>query len=126
MFEIDRSLIVLRPKQPFLDWVQAVAYEEGLTLEEIREDPAAYLIPEFESDEEQTAILKWCYEFLFEALLESWYTDPDVWPKDRSLEMFLEWFDVEFQSLVFDLIDEPIQTIDYDSEDDGDPGSNGN
>ena len=126
MFEIDRSLIVVRPKQPFLDWVQAVDREEGLTLEQVREDPAAYLIPEFESDDEQDAILKWCYEVLFEAQLESWYTDPAVWPQSRNLEMFLDWFEVEFQSLVFDLVDEPIQDIDYDSENDGGPGSNGN
>jgi len=126
MFEINRALIVVRPKQPFLDWVQAVDYDEGLTLERVRKDPSAFLIPEFEFDDEQAAIIEWCYEDLFESQLESWYTDPAVWPQSRNLEMFLEWFDVEFQSLVFDLIDAPIQTIDYGSDDDAGPGSNGN
>ena len=31
MFEIDRSLMVVTPKQPFLDWAQSVDYEENLT-----------------------------------------------------------------------------------------------
>ncbi len=55
MFEIDRSLIVVKPKQPFLDWVQAVDYEEGLTLEHVRDDPSAYLIPQLWDNDEQPA-----------------------------------------------------------------------
>jgi hypothetical protein len=126
MFEIDRSLIVVRPKQPFLDWVQSVDYEEGLTLGDLRVDPSAYLIPQLWTNDEQPAILRWCYGVVFEAELDSWYTDPALWPQNRDLEMFLEWFDIEFHSGVFDLCDEPIRIIDYDSEDGGEPNSNGN
>jgi len=126
MFEIDRSLIVVKPKQPFLDWAQTVDYQEGLTLEQVREDATAYLIPEPWDKDEQAEILKWCYEFIFEAELESWYTDPDLWPQHRDLETFREWFDVEFHSLVFDLCDEPIQVIDYGPEEDDEPHPNGN
>jgi hypothetical protein len=31
--------------------------------------------------------------------------------------MFLEWFDVEFSSGVFDLLDDRIEALDYGSED---------
>jgi hypothetical protein len=126
MFDIDRSLIVVRPKQPFLDWVQSVDYEESLKLEHVRDDPSAYLIPELWYKEEQPAILTWCYEVVFEAELESWYTDPALWPPNRDLKVFLEWFDVEFHSGVFDLCDGPIRILDDASEDDGEPNSNGN
>lgn len=62
--------------------------------------------------------------------LRAWYTDEDLWPTLRDAEVFLEWFDLEFHSLVFDLDDEtPLQHRDYDSESDGppvlDPRSNG-
>jgi hypothetical protein len=79
MFEIDRSLMVVKPKQPFFDWVQSVDYEQDLTLEYVREDSSAYLIPQLWEDSEQPAILEWCYELVFEAELESWYTDPELY-----------------------------------------------
>ena len=126
MFKIDRSLIVVKPKQPFLDWVQSVDYAEGLTLKCIREDSSAYLSPQPLDNSELSAILEWCYEVLFEAELESWYTDLAVWPQERNMTMFLEWFDVEFHSLVFDLVDAPIQVIEYGPDDPNPTGSNGN
>ena len=125
MYDIDRSLIVVRPKQPFLDWVQSVDYAEGLTLEQVRDDASAYLIPELWNDDERPDILEWCYEDVFEAELGSWYTDPAVWPPNRDLKIFLEWFDIEFHSGVCDLVDDPIHNLEYLSEDDDNPGSNG-
>jgi hypothetical protein len=123
---INRSLIIVRPTQPFLDWVQSVDYDEQLTLEEVRHDPSAYLAPVIIYDNEQPALLEWCYEEVFEAELFSWYTDPALWPQNRDLKMFLEWFDVEFHSGVFDLCDEPIQIENYDTPDDDEPNSSGN
>jgi len=47
MSEINRSLVILRPKQPFLDWGMAVDDEDkNLTLEQLAEDSTDYLIPE--------------------------------------------------------------------------------
>ena len=121
-------MITIRPKQPFFDWVQRCDYDSTLTLEDVREDPAAYLIPEFEDDEEQAEVMKWIYDDIFEAQLESWYPDRAMWPSNRDLKMFLEWFDIEFHSLVFDLLDEPIEVVDYGPDDPDapiDPRSNG-
>ena len=126
MYEIDRSLLIVKPKKPFLDWFRAVDNDETLTLEDVREDPSAYLIRELESPEEESEILKECFEDIFEAQLSSWYIDRDVWPPQRDLKMFLEWFDIEFHSLVFDLLNEPIETLDYGLDNDVEPGSNGN
>jgi hypothetical protein len=56
MFEIDRSLMVVKPTQHFLDWAQSVDYDEGLTLEHVREDSSAYLIPQFWENSEQAVI----------------------------------------------------------------------
>jgi hypothetical protein len=119
MFEIDRSLMVVRPKQPFLDWVLSVDSDESITLESVREDPSAYLIPEICYDSDQQEILEWCYMTVFEGELNSWFTDPQTWPQKRDLKVFLDWFDIDFHSGVFDLCDAAIQVIDYELDGNG-------
>ena len=42
------------------------------------------------------------YRQLFEAELEGWYTDPELWPQERTYELFQAWFDVECHSVVVD------------------------
>jgi len=110
MSEINRSLIVLKPKQPFLDWARALDDEsKGLTLESMCDDSTVYLVPEIWQDSDRQAVLEWCYDILFDEQLEGWWTDDAAWPKERDLKMFLDWFEVEFHSLVIDVCDEPIR-----------------
>ena len=49
--------------------------------------------------------------------LDGWWTDEAAWLQPRDLKMFLNWFRVEFHSLVFDVCDEPIRIIDEDEDD---------
>ena len=112
MSEINRSLIVVKPKQPFLDWTRALDDEsKELTLESMCEDSTVYLVPEIWQDSDQRAVLEWGYDILFEDQLEAWWTDDAAWPKERDMKMFLEWFEVEFHSLVVDLCEEPICVV---------------
>jgi len=118
MSEINRSLILLKPKQPFLDWSQSLDKEGNkFTLQELTHDSIAYLIPEVWEDADQEEFLKSNCEILFEEQLAGWWTDEAAWPKQRNLKMFLEWFEVEFHSLVFDLCDEPIRVFEDDEPD---------
>jgi hypothetical protein len=118
MSEINRSLIVLKPKQPFLDWAHSLDEERNkFTLQELAHDSIAYLIPELWEDADQEAFLESSCEILFEDQLAGWWTDEAAWPKQRNLAMFLEWFEVEFHSLVFDLCDDPIRVIEDDEHD---------
>ena len=128
MAEVNRCLIIVKPKQPFLDWLRSVEPDDkDLQFEDINEDLTAYLVPEVETLDEQEEIIDWCAEFVFERELWSWYTDEDLWPVGRNAPMFREWFDIEFHSLVDDVVgDIPLQHVDYESEsDDIDPSSNG-
>ena len=44
---LNRSALVVKPKQPFLDWLHgADSTSADLTLRELALDPAIYLIPE--------------------------------------------------------------------------------
>jgi hypothetical protein len=112
MSEINRSLVILKPKQPFLDWARTLDDEDkNLTLEQLAEDSTAYLIPELWQESDQRSLLESHYDVFFEEQLSGWWTDEAAWPKKRDLNMFLDWFEVEFHSLVFDLCDEPIRVI---------------
>jgi len=112
MSEINRSLIIVKPKQPFLDWARPLDVEsQDLTLESMCKDSTAYLIPEIWHDPDEEDFLTTYYDLLFEEQLEEWSLDETAWPQQRDLKMFLEWFEVEFHSLVFDLCDEAIQVV---------------
>ncbi|MCK5534491.1 hypothetical protein KAI68_05195 [bacterium] len=41
--------------------------------------------------------------------MSRWYADPEMWPKDKSWNVFWEWFNCEIQTMVFDTIpDKPL------------------
>lgn len=109
MYIIDRNLAVIKPKQPFLDWLRGIPGNEvELTLEQLRIDCTALLVPEFEEPEDAVSFIDEIGVELFEAELGSWIDDAKLWPKDRSLQAFWTWFDVEIHSTVVDLVDEEV------------------
>ena len=46
---------------------------------------------------------------IFEWELFGWITTEELWPKNRTWEMFQEWFCVEINSEIFDLVDSEIE-----------------
>jgi len=107
---LNRDLIVIRIKQPFVDWVnEADPYPDGarMTLKEVNEDLPAFLIQDY-ACEDLEGWLEQHYQPLFEELLEQWYVDDALWPEDMTLELFKAWCDVSIHSMVFDLVDEPL------------------
>jgi hypothetical protein len=131
MTSINRGLLVVKPKQPFLNWLNSLPDEievnepnqEDLDESFQIDDYTAYLVPEFEDDETRQ-VLEEFYSSIFEEELVSWSQEESDWPKNRDLTMFLEWFEVEFHSMVVDLAeglpitDSPYeQPTDYDDLD---------
>jgi len=100
---LNRGLVIVRPKQPYLDWASALD-DSGLVPDPTGEQ-TVYLIPSYEDDEEAWKILESVYPLIFEHELEGWDTDTTTWPQDRDLAMFKDWFAVEFHSVVEDLCD---------------------
>ena len=122
--EINRCVLIVKPKQPFLDWIHSWD-EARYTLDDVREESTAYLVPEYEMDDEQMEILADFHQQIFAEELFSWCTDDALWPEIDDLKMFLEWFDVEFHSMVYDLADFiPLEHVTYGPSDD-DIQSNG-
>ena len=70
---------------------------------------SAFLLPEFELEED---VMEWVEEnfaWLFEFQLAAWTTDEAAWPTDRSLASFRQWFRVELHSLVVDASDDDLE-----------------
>lgn len=104
-------VVVVKPKQPMVDWLYSVDPAFKPTLEEIRKDNHAYLVPDYEDAPDiQKAIdkyLKANYEDIFVNELTGWYTDPRLSPK-MAYSVFLARFEVTYHSMVFGTVDEPI------------------
>lgn len=115
MYMINRASIIVRPKQPFVDWINAHPDSAGLdiSLEQVRADSTAYLIPEFDSNKEAEDYIKDLSADIFEIELELWYSDDQFWPKKRDYEKFLQWFEVEAHSMVIDPYENEIIRDEY-------------
>ncbi len=108
---INRSALILKYKQPAVDWINtADPYESlKLTLEAVNNDLNVYLISDEDSDNAET-LQKWLalnLEALFFDELNGWYTDQSLWPKNRNMSLFNEWFTVECHTVLHDTVGEP-------------------
>lgn len=109
IYSINRSIAVLKPKQPLLDWLNALPDAEVLfTLAELRTDCTSLLIPECDTDEKALKFIKKIYLGIFERELDAYCTNPDLWPPKRDYKIFLKWFDIDLHSQVFDTVDKEI------------------
>ena len=54
---LNRSAVVVKPKQPFLDWLHRADPTSGeITLDEVGQEPTIYLIPECDTKDAQEQI----------------------------------------------------------------------
>jgi hypothetical protein len=105
---LNRSAIVVKPRQPFLDWLHvADPTSRTLTLRELVQEPTVYLIPECDTNEDVADFLRELCEDIFIEQLAGWFTDTTTWPQDRSFDVFCRWFDFQRHSMLVDLCDEP-------------------
>jgi hypothetical protein len=109
MQEIERVAAILKPSETMLGWIneQQAEGDEELMLEDIQTDCTVILLPTFEEEEEAEDYLNQIYEELFINELMTWNEDESTWPEDRSIDTFLEWFDIEFHSMVYDCAESP-------------------
>lgn len=115
MFIVDRSAAVLKPRQPFLDWLNKLPGNDiVLTLDEIRADCTVVMIPEVEEAEDGIAYIDEVADKLFEMELASWVSDQELWPEKRNLKLFWEWFDVEIHLGVMDMVSDEIHNTPAD------------
>ncbi len=111
---INRSILIVLPKQPFLDWLhRADPTSVDLTLEDLRREPAAYLLPPHDLKADLEKHLKRLCKTIFEEQLDGWYRVKKLWPQDRSILAFREWFEYRFYGMPIDLSKEPLGWDDF-------------
>ena len=107
MYEIDRIVAIVKPREKMLQWLQTNTEEsEEITLEDLRNDCTSLLLPPFDEPNDAMQFIKEHCEEIFENELISWDVEEQHWPTERNNFLsFSEWFDVEFHSLVFDMVE---------------------
>jgi hypothetical protein len=107
---VNRGALILRYKEPAVRWINDAdpsPSSDPVTLESVNDERTVYLISDSAGDDSKSLErwLKRHYAELFEMELEGWYTDPNLWPKKLSYELFKLWFAPELHTVLIDLGD---------------------
>ena len=70
---------------------------------EVNQEHTVYLV-EVEDENELARWLARHHRDLFEEELKGWYTDPTLWPRDRSLKILQQWCSFELHTVVIDTV----------------------
>jgi len=109
---VNRTAISLVGEAPFVEWTQANGADADKgTLTVARAQPygTVFLLPEFELEEDIQEWIEDNASWLFEFQLASWTDDESVWPVERDLKTFREWFRVDIHNVVVDAADTDIE-----------------
>lgn len=111
MYEVNRSVIILRPQQPFLDWLRALpgGFETEPTLAALQANSNALLVPAVDHAGELTEFITEHYLTMFQAELADWCEDAQLWPAPLSTALFAQWFEISVHGVVSDLVEEPLE-----------------
>lgn len=98
---INRSVLVVIPRQPYYDWGAQVFGDHPV---EPFEECVAYLLDDDWTIEEVERFLKANFDNIFQDLLAGMCTYPEAWPEKRTWKQFNEWFDWHYSSMAWDLL----------------------
>jgi hypothetical protein len=103
---INRDLFFITTKQPFFDWYLRTFPLDPIfkSKTDFHDTASIFLIPEFNNDGEALEWMQNNWEEWFELLMEGWCTDESMWPPDRSWKLLNDFFDISYQSLIFDTV----------------------
>ena len=97
---VNRSFITIKPTQSFWNWANKFSEEMEFSANDSTEG-TVYLVEEDFFDVEP--ILKKQYKKIFKNELSSIIEEEENWPEERTFELFLEWFHVDYGAIVVDL-----------------------
>lgn len=103
---LNRNAILVRPKQPFVDWLNETFHNEPSFPPPTEHN--IYLVRDMINNEAVAAWVQQHWDDIFINELNDWHTDSARWPHERTYRMFREWFDIEIHSTVLDLEEFPI------------------
>jgi len=98
-----------------VDWINAAdpsPTSRTLTLAEVNQEHTVYLV-EVEDEHDLDQWLARHHEELFDQELNGWYTEPALWPRDRSLNKLKEWCSFELHTVVVDRGESPLEDDEF-------------
>ncbi|MGI9273432.1 MAG: hypothetical protein ACR2PT_01055 [Endozoicomonas sp.] len=106
---INRCVVNLKPRQPFIDWASSLGADLP---DDWRLEGGAYLLDEQETEEDLQRALEQSARDMMENELSAWEENKSRWPVDRNLQTLSEWFDVHVAVAGFDLGREALMRAD--------------
>lgn len=104
MFEVDRSIVIVRPTQAFYDFYVALPDSAIESFAMVREDTHSYLLPKIDMKERPSSLISDSLAHtIFEWELMLREVDHQHWPANRTrIDDLLEWFEIQVVPLVVD------------------------
>ncbi len=109
---INRAALIVRPKQLYVDWANSVDdHGPRADLQELRANPSIYLVEDIDFLEDFTHLIDDYWKGIFQEQLNGWMRDQESWPDELTREMFLEWFDCELSTMIWDMLKPRIKPL---------------
>ena len=109
---VNRTAVTVVGAKPYTDWTlitDADVNKGAITVARAKTYGSAYLLPEFELEEDVQEWIEENASWLFEFQLAAWTDDESTWPPLRDLKTFREWFRVDIHNVVVDVADDDIE-----------------
>ncbi len=108
---LNRTAITVVGAEPYHEWTrrnEADVNKGTLTVARAKTFGSAFLLPEFELEEDVQEWVEDNATMLFEFQLAAWTDDESSWPSPRDLKTFRQWFRIDIHSVVIDAADDDI------------------
>ena len=109
---VNRTAVTVTGAQPYFDWVRRTDadFNKGtITVSVAKTYGSAFLLPEFEFEEDLQEWVEENASSIFEFQLSAWSEDETTWPETRDVKTFREWFRIDVHSVVVDVADTDIE-----------------
>jgi hypothetical protein len=109
---VNRTAVTVVGAKPYTDWTlhtDADMNKGAITVARAKTYGSAYLLPEFELEEDVQEWIEESAPWLFEFQLAAWTDDESTWPATRDLKTFREWFRIDIHNVVVDVADDEIE-----------------
>jgi hypothetical protein len=109
---INRTAVTIVGAEPYVEWTRtrdADFNANAVTVARTKAYGAAFLLPEFDLEEDIQEWLEDNHAWLFEFQLSAWTEDESAWPSTRDLKTFREWFRIDIHSVVVDVAEDDVE-----------------
>jgi len=109
---VNRTAVTIVGAEPYVEWMRHTdaAFNKGsVTVAPVKAYGSAFLLPEFDLEEDLQEWVEENASWLFEFQLSAWTDDEASWPEIRDLKAFREWFRIDIHSVVVDVGDDDIE-----------------